>query len=851
VQCYATGDEYNSRLHDRLNFTIVKEPSTGYYVYAVTADGDLVPTAYIVGRIDPVTVGLTAGEAIAPSKMLERRKALIAEDAGSAAIRERTAPHTGTINNLVIFIRFSDQEEFADSVSKYDDRFNATTGNSLRNYFRECSYNALTITSTFYPQPSGPTIVSYQDEHPRGYYMPYDASSNPIGYGGGEGGVGGDVREYTLLKSAVTYVAGQIPPSLAIDNDADGYVDNVAVIVSGSPAYPSALLWPHCASLDNSTSAPVYLNGKRVSWYNLLVQSRTEVGLLCHEMFHSLGAPDLYHSWGGGNPVGWWDLMGYDSTPPQHTGAYMKMKYGKWITAIPQITSPGIYSLNPLTSPVNNCYRIASPYSMTEYFVVEYRKWEGTFESSVPWQGLLVYRINPMWSGNQSGRPDEVYIYRPDGTPTSDGNDHYAPLSSDWGRTSINDTTNPYSFLSDGSPGGLNISEVGAIGATISFKVSFGDPPSISSISPSLKTVGEQGFMLDVYGANFFPTSVVRFNGNDRVTTYTSTTHLQAAILAQDVAAQGKYPVTVFSPGPGISNADTLTAVPGLPPAPVLTSPSNGAYGVAQNAQLLWNEYAGATSFRVQVATDSFFIARVFDDSTLTSNMVAATNLTKGMTYYWRVRTKNPSGNGPWSDVWRFTTMLPPPGIVALLAPVNNAVIGADSIRLVWSKAFPEVTGYRLDVATDSGFVSGNTDSSVTDTSKIIRLLVSGQVYFWRIRAKNISGWGESGEVRRFHAVFVGVADADVLPTEIRLEQNYPNPFNPGTTIKYELPKSSEVRVSVFDMLGREVSVLVNERREAGVHEVKCDGSNLSTGVYFYRLQAGDFVQSKKLILLK
>ena len=80
---------------------------------------------------------------------------------------------------------------------------------------------------------------------------------------------------------------------------------------------------------------------------------------------------------------------------------------------------------------------------------------------------------------------------------------------------------------------------------------------------------------------------------------------------------------------------------------------------------------------------------------------------------------------------------------------------------------------------------------------------------------------------------------------------NYPNPFNPSTTIKYELPKNSEVRLSVYDMLGREVSVLVNERSDAGVHEVKFDGSTLATGVYFYRLQAGDFVQSKKLVLLK
>jgi len=99
-----------------------------------------------------------------------------------------------------------------------------------------------------------------------------------------------------------------------------------------------------------------------------------------------------------------------------------------------------------------------------------------------------------------------------------------------------------------------------------------------------------------------------------------------------------------------------------------------------------------------------------------------------------------------------------------------------------------------------------------------------------------------------------GVGDIEgktQLPSHYALSQNYPNPFNPSTTIKFELPKASQVNLTVFDILGREVSVLVNERREAGVHEVKFDGSKLASGVYVYRLQAGGFVQSKRLVLLK
>ena len=91
----------------------------------------------------------------------------------------------------------------------------------------------------------------------------------------------------------------------------------------------------------------------------------------------------------------------------------------------------------------------------------------------------------------------------------------------------------------------------------------------------------------------------------------------------------------------------------------------------------------------------------------------------------------------------------------------------------------------------------------------------------------------------------------DGVPTQFALCQNYPNPFNPSTTIKFELPRASQVSLSVFDILGREVSVLVNDLRYAGVHEVKFDGSNLASGVYFYRLQAGTYVETRKFILMK
>ena len=89
------------------------------------------------------------------------------------------------------------------------------------------------------------------------------------------------------------------------------------------------------------------------------------------------------------------------------------------------------------------------------------------------------------------------------------------------------------------------------------------------------------------------------------------------------------------------------------------------------------------------------------------------------------------------------------------------------------------------------------------------------------------------------------------IPETYSLKQNFPNPFNPSTTIRYSVPKAGFITIKVYNILGELVSTLINEYRQAGNYEIKFNGSNLSSGVYFYRMQAGNFVEAKKLILLK
>lgn len=92
---------------------------------------------------------------------------------------------------------------------------------------------------------------------------------------------------------------------------------------------------------------------------------------------------------------------------------------------------------------------------------------------------------------------------------------------------------------------------------------------------------------------------------------------------------------------------------------------------------------------------------------------------------------------------------------------------------------------------------------------------------------------------------------ARVVPTDFALEQNYPNPFNPSTTIRFALPRAVHVNLRVYDVLGREVATLVDGMREAGHHRVEFEARNLSSGIYFYRLVAGEFVRTMKVQLMR
>lgn len=199
--------------------------------------------------------------------------------------------------------------------------------------------------------------------------------------------------------------------------------------------------------------------------------------------------------------------------------------------------------------------------------------------------------------------------------------------------------------------------------------------------------------------------------------------------------------------------------------------------------------------------------------------------------------------------------------------------VADDTVKLSWNPSTdaqtpsPSLT-YNVRIGTSAGasdILSANADLS-TGKLKILangnagyktRLLLQGLpngTYFWQVQAVDNSFLGSPFSAEAQFEVITSLVSNEIiedLPTKVALEQNYPNPFNPSTTISYSVPKEANVSLQVFDITGRLVGTLVQQRKAAGNHTIAFDAQNLSSGVYIYRLQIGNQLITKKMTLIK
>jgi M6 family metalloprotease-like protein len=393
------------------------------------------------------------------------------------------------LTNLVVFIRFADDEEFTESLEPINQMFNDTTpyNISVYNYYHTMTYGKINYHTVYTSNILNNTIVSYQDIMPRAYYQPY-SDTNPGGYPPQTMGIT-NPRETELLVRAIRYVDSLhlVDANLNLDGNNDGKIDNISFIIKGDVGGWNDLLWPHM-NFFGPESAQLSVNGKTPNAYNFEFANSGPyftASVFSHEMAHSLGIPDYYHYFNYGNvsPVGQWDEMGTNNL--QQISAIIKYKFLGIIDEPIEITEDGHYVLNSNTSSDHqNCYFIRSAINPDQWYTIEYRNCDDFMENT-PRSGVIIGRwndtvdVNDMYhSGNGFfdffEEPHSYWVFRPNSSiDTVNGIVNQAAFGLGV-RKSFGPTTNPHPFLTDGTPEtSFEITNIQYSGNQASFDVHF------------------------------------------------------------------------------------------------------------------------------------------------------------------------------------------------------------------------------------------------------------------------------------------------------------------------------------------------------------------------------------------
>jgi hypothetical protein len=295
---------------------------------------------------------------------------------------------------------------------------------------------------------------------------------------------------------------------------------------------------------------------------------------------------------------------------------------------------------------------------------------------------------------------------------------------------------------------------------------------------------------------------------------------------------------TALDSGPWSSISSFITTIT-LPAKPQIISAISEKKGYIT---LNWDKVEGAEQYLTQVANNQLFTS-IFKSNTTSDTVKSVTWFAEDKTYYWRVQASNLAGTGPWSDVGDFTIVYNPTNLVA-----ENT--NSNEITLTWTDNSAIEEGYIIERKQGA-----QTTFAFLDTLKgggdeyIDKNVEQGQTYIYRVKA--FKGSLESSYSNEASNNTTGINEEEGIPKEYSLSQNYPNPFNPTTNIKFALPKPGLTKLIIYDLIGREIEVPINKELEAGYHQINIDATDLPTGVYFYRIQSGDFIQTKKMILIK
>ncbi len=294
----------------------------------------------------------------------------------------------------------------------------------------------------------------------------------------------------------------------------------------------------------------------------------------------------------------------------------------------------------------------------------------------------------------------------------------------------------------------------------------------------------------------------------------------------------------------------------------------NHAYPMIKNNNLLENNIAVYCTSSAQpiINFNNILANTTYGVQNTTASLVVDAK------YNWWGHASGPSGEGPGtgdvvSEYVDFGTFLDtpyedqyqPPAPFALLSPIDGDTLESSSINLKWESTIDpdsgDVVTYNLYISKDLTFANPDSVAGLSDTTYNWLELEMNQKYHWKVKACDTNTGGTwCNDIFGFVTESpVGVDDQPNhnLSLNFGLHQNYPNPFNPSTNISFDLPKSSHVNITVYNSLGEFVDIVIDKNMPAGNHSTTWIPKNLSSGIYFYKIQVDKFSKIRKCILIK
>ncbi len=285
-----------------------------------------------------------------------------------------------------------------------------------------------------------------------------------------------------------------------------------------------------------------------------------------------------------------------------------------------------------------------------------------------------------------------------------------------------------------------------------------------------------------------------------------------------------------------------------VPDSPVLSEPPDVDIVVSPTTTLAWQNVENATSYEVQISTYEDFSVLVNSIPIIVSinhYEIPEGLLSNFTVYHWRVRARNYNGPGEFCAAWSFRTKGTPPEEINSL---QNVVLGYGAMNTL-NHAQIHFLIQKLDKALNY-YVN----------NKIFLANLNMGLFKLRVYVLLISNFltFTEAQVLIYNAdKIINLINGDSvvpevsIPNVFELKQNYPNPFNPATTIEYTIPENSRVVLKVYDLLGKEVATLVDKEQNAGSYIVMWNANSVSSGIYFYRITAGKYNDTKRMVLKK